>query len=146
MNESRSTINGLPSLEIRSGIDIISVARVARLLDRQGERFVARVFTAREQTDCAALAPPARSRALAARFAAKEATAKALGTGIGRAGIGWQMIEIVRRESGEPLLVLHAKAAARARLLGVISQSVSLSHEAELAVASCTLLCWAGEG
>ncbi len=141
MCELDPTAAGLPPLALRSGIDIVAVARIVRLLERQGERFVARIFTARERADCDGLAPPARSRALAARFAAKEAVSKALGTGIGRAGIGWQMIEIVRGEDGEPLLVLHAKAAARARSLGVISRSVSLSHEAETAVASCTLLC-----
>lgn len=113
---------------IRCGIDQIEIARVEDGIARLGERFLARLFTAGERADCAD--QPAR---LAARFAAKEAVAKALGTGIG--DIGWHEIEIRTGERGRPLLTLHGNAARLAAELGLCEWDISLTHTAEVAAA-----------
>lgn len=110
------------------GIDIVEVSRVAAVWARHGERFRARVFTARELAESDGRVP-----SLAARFAAKEAAAKALGTGIG--AVGWRCIEVRTLPSGQPTLVLHAAAAVRARTLDLHEWQVSLSHSRTLAVA-----------
>lgn len=113
---------------LRTGVDIIEVERVRRTLDRHGERFCARCFTPGELARCAGRAP-----ALAARFAAKEAVAKALGTGIG--DVAWREIEVVHDERGRPDLVLHGAAAALAEGLHLVEWSISLAHTREHAVA-----------
>jgi len=113
---------------IRCGIDQIEIARVEEGIARLGERFLARLFTPGERADCAD--QPAR---LAARFAAKEAVAKALGTGIG--DISWQEIEIRTGERGRPILILHGNAARLAAELGLREWDISLTHTAELAAA-----------
>src|ERR1700723_585867 len=89
-----------------TGIDIIEVARVAASYEKFGERFVNRILLPDEIAYCLTHKNPAPF--LAARFAAKEAISKAFGTGIG-AALGWQDMEICRRESGEPYVVLHGK-------------------------------------
>src|SRR5438128_548725 len=94
------------------GVDLIEVGRVAAAVERYGARFLERVFTRTELAYCGRRAPE-----LAARFAAKEATAKALGTGIG--AVGWQEIEVVRDRSGRPGLALHGAAQALARERGL---------------------------
>jgi len=86
-----------------------------------GERFLRRVYTERERERYRD-----RPNELAARFAAKEATSKALGTGI--IGIHWREMEILPNRRGKPVLILHGEAAARARRLGLTSFSVSLTH------------------
>jgi holo-[acyl-carrier protein] synthase len=106
---------------IRCGIDQIEIARVQQGIDRLGERFLARLFTPGERADCAD--QPAR---LAARFAAKEAVAKALGCGIG--DVRWRDIEIRLGERGRPALILHGAAAQRAASLGLTDWDVSLTH------------------
>lgn len=103
------------------GIDVIEIARIQRTLDDFGERFLRRVFTERERESYGR-----RVSELAARFAAKEATSKALGTGI--RGIRWREMEIISNRRGKPVLVLHGQAAERARLLGLRAFDVSLSH------------------
>lgn len=103
------------------GIDIIEIARIQRTLDDFGDRFLRRVFTERERERYGE-----RVFELAARFAAKEATSKALGTGI--RGIRWQEMEIVSNGRGKPVLVLHGQAAARAAQLGLLAFDVSLTH------------------
>ena len=113
---------------LRTGVDLIEVSRVAETLARQGERFLQRCFTAQELADCAGQTP-----ALAARFAAKEAVAKALGCGIG--DVRWVDIEIRRDARGAPILVLHNAAHALAQQLGLTEWSISLSHTQEHAVA-----------
>lgn len=110
------------------GVDLVEVARVRGAWERHGERFLARVFTVGERADCGG-----RIASLAARFAAKEAAAKALGTGIG--AVGWRDIEVRTEGGGRPTLILHAAAAAAARTLGLPEWHVSLSHTHTLAIA-----------
>jgi holo-[acyl-carrier protein] synthase len=113
---------------LRTGVDMIEVTRVARAINRHGSRFFYRFFTDRELAYCGG-----HIGALAARFAAKEAAAKALGTGIG--DVRWVDIEIVNGERGEPQLVLHGAAQTLADELGLKEWSISLSHTREHAVA-----------
>lgn len=114
---------------IRCGTDMIECERIAAGIDRFGERFLTRFFTAGERVDCAD-----QPRRLAARFAAKEAVAKALGTGIG--DVSWVEIEI--RTDGDrrrPKLTLLGKAAALADEMQLSHWDVSLSHTDSLAIA-----------
>lgn len=114
---------------LRTGIDLIEIERVEGAIQRHGERFLQRVFTPTE------LAQAGGSPAsLAARFAAKEATAKALGTGIG--AVGWLEIEVLRECDQPPTLHLSGAAARRAAELDLTEWAVSLSHTRELAIAS----------
>ena len=118
---------------LTTGVDLIEIARVERILDRYGDRFLDRVFTPAEVLYCRARPPE-----LAARFAAKEAVAKALGVGmrmIARGGIGWRDAEIVGDVRGKPLVQLHGRAAERAEELGLTDWAVSLSHTREHAIA-----------
>ncbi len=103
------------------GTDIIEIARIKRSLDDFGERFLKRCYTERERAWYGD-----RPNELAARFAAKEATSKALGTGI--VGIRWQEMEVLPNRRGKPVLILHGRAAERARQLGLTDFSVSLTH------------------
>lgn len=113
-----------------SGVDLVEIARIWTAIVRYPDRFLTRVFTPLEIAQC-----QERPESLAARFAAKEAAAKALGTGIWRHGIAWTDIEVVRVEGGAPTLRLHNAAAQRATTLGWASWSVSLSHDRERAIA-----------
>ena len=115
------------------GIDVIEVERILRAIDHPewGERFRARVYTPGEIAYCTKRRRYGES--FAARFAAKEATMKALGRGFG-GGIGWREIEVVRG-SGRPTIVLNGAALERARALGVDRWHLSLTHTAETAVA-----------
>ena len=113
---------------LRTGIDLIEVERVARAAERHGDRFYERVYTPAELERCGG-----RFSALAARFAAKEAAAKALGTGIG--DVRWTDFEVLHDERGRPELVLHGRAAELAAELALVHWSISLSHTREHAVA-----------
>lgn len=113
---------------LTTGVDITEISRVRQVLDRYGQRFLQRIYTPGEIEYCKGRAPN-----LAARFAAKEATMKALGTGV--RGVAWKDIEVVRHESGAPSIRLHGRARARAERLGVSEISLSLSHSREYAVA-----------
>ena len=110
------------------GVDIIEIGRVAQSIDRFGQRFLKRVYTERELAYC-----HGQVSSLAARWAAKEATAKALGTGIG--AVSWQEIEVVSQSNQQPTLQLHGAAAALAGQLGLSGFAVSLSHTREYAIA-----------
>ena len=94
-------------------------------IDRQGEAFLSRVLTSDEAAYCRFQAEPAIH--IAARFAAKEAFSKAIGTGIGE-GAGWKEIEVVRQATGRPELVLHGRALETARSLGVVGMHLTLTH------------------
>ena len=118
------------------GIDLVETARLARLLDEQGERFEVRVFTVGELSDCRERKD--RVQALAARFAAKEACMKALGTGWSE-GVGFGQIEVVRAVNGRPELRLHGVAAERARAAGASRWHVSLTHQEGVAGAVVVL-------
>ena len=111
-----------------AGIDAIEPARIATSIARWGERFLERIYTPAEREVCGA-----RPASLAARFAAKEAVAKALGTGVG--AIHWRDIEILANTRGRPVLVLHGAAAERAAALGLRHWSISLTHLADIALA-----------
>ena len=113
---------------LSTGVDIIEIPRIKKTLDRYGERFLKRIFTPDEIAYCRG-----RSPNLAGRFAAKEATMKALGTGV--RGVGWKDIEVIRAESGAPSVKLHGRAMARAEMLKVSELSLSISHSREFAVA-----------
>jgi holo-[acyl-carrier protein] synthase len=113
---------------LKTGVDIIEIPRIQAALDRHGDRFQQRVFTETEIVEC-----KGRADALAVRFAAKEATTKALGTGIGP--VSWREVETLHKRSGEPFLVLHGRAELVARYLGLTTWAVSLSHSKEYAVA-----------
>ena len=114
------------------GTDLIEIARIEQSIARYGDRFLERVFTPAEMLYCRRKKNAAES--FAARFAAKEAGAKALGTGISH-GISWLELEVLREPSGKPTLALTGRAAARAQSLGVARISVSLTHSRTTALA-----------
>lgn len=116
------------TLLLRTGIDLIEIDRLQDLAPAIRQRFLQRVFTPLEQAICADSFP-----SLAGRFAAKEAVAKALGTGIG--SIGWQSIEIGRAANGEPELHLHGAAAEQAAILHLTTWSISITHSRSHAAA-----------
>ena len=120
-----------------TGVDIVETARIAGSLERHGGRFLARVFLESEQAYCKKMTAP--ESCYAARFAAKEAVAKAFGTGIG-AELGWLDIEVQRKPSGEPFIVLHGLGAQTAARLGITDLRLSLSHSDHYAVAHALAL------
>jgi holo-[acyl-carrier protein] synthase len=113
---------------LRNGVDLIEIGRVKEAIERHGERFLTRVFTETEQRDCGG-----RVSSLAARFAAKEAVAKALGCGIG--DVSWLDIEVRSDELKAPYLVLHGEGEMRAKQLRLTNWSLSLSHTHSQAIA-----------
>jgi holo-[acyl-carrier protein] synthase len=115
--------------DISVGVDLIEIDRVAATLKRFGRRFLERVYTEGEIAYCRGRAPQ-----LAARFAAKEAVMKALGTGT--RGVGWREVEVTRKRSGEPGIALHGRASSRAEHLGISRIAISLSHSRNYAIAS----------
>jgi holo-[acyl-carrier protein] synthase len=121
---------------IGSGIDLTEIARIQRSIDRFGNRFLNRVYTSAEQVYCLSKRNAAES--FAARFAAKEAGAKALGTGISH-GVAWLEIEVIRQPGGRPTIRFHGRAAENAARLGVAHAALSLTHTASLAMASVVL-------
>ncbi len=115
------------------GIDLCEVARMRRAVARFGDRFLERCFSDRERADCVARRDPAPG--LAARWAAKEAAAKALGTGLG-GPLGWREVEVVRTNSGQPELHLTGGGAAYvAGRWGEVRLHLSLTHERGMAAA-----------
>jgi holo-[acyl-carrier protein] synthase len=106
---------------VEVGIDVIEIERVREVLERHGERFLRRIYTERERERY-----QGRIQELAARFAAKEAVMKALGTGI--RGIRWRDIEVLPNRRGKPIVVLHDTASTRATQLGLVHWSISLTH------------------
>ncbi|MBL9139841.1 MAG: holo-ACP synthase [Verrucomicrobiales bacterium] len=119
-----------------TGIDLIEVARILGAVERFGDRFLARVLLPPEIAYCRSYSRPGPH--IAARFAAKEAISKAFGTGIGKQ-LGWHDMEIARRESGEPYVVLHGKGAELLAARGGGQLHVSLSHTDNYATAIAIL-------
>lgn len=111
------------------GIDIIEIDRVADVIQRHGDRFLNRVYTQDEIAHCRG-----RISELAARFAAKEAVMKALGTGI--RGVGWKDIEVLPNRRGKPLVFLYGRGAKRAEHIELRGLEISLTHSKEYAIAS----------
>jgi holo-[acyl-carrier protein] synthase len=121
---------------VGTGIDIAEVPRIAAAIRRHGERFLRRVFTEREIAYCESKAN--RTERYAARFAAKEAAMKALGTGWNH-GVRWRDVEVCRQPGGRPTIVFQGKSAAIAAKLEVKHVALSLSHTAEQAIAQVIL-------
>lgn len=121
---------------VGTGIDVVEVPRVAAAMQRFGRRFVERIFTENEIRYCDSKANPAER--YAARFAAKEAGMKALGTGWNH-GVRWRDLEVQRARGGRPTLVLSGKAAEFARQLGAVRTQISLTHTAAEAIAHVIL-------
>ncbi len=113
---------------LRVGVDLMDVERIAHGMERYGDRFYGRFFTENERRQC-----EGHPQRLAARFAAKEATAKALGTGIG--DVSWVEIEVDCDDRGRPFLRLYGNAARIAAELGLTTWDLSLSHTREQAIA-----------
>jgi holo-[acyl-carrier protein] synthase len=120
------------------GTDIVDIRRFAGIMARRGDRFLARLFTARERAYCDGKAEPASH--YAARFAAREAALKALGTGFA-GGIGWRDVEVVRGLGGPPRLVLYRRAEEIRRERMIATLHLSLSHEKEYALAFVIAVC-----
>lgn len=119
------------------GIDLVEVVRIRDLLIRHGERFKEKTFTSGEIAYCDSCADPAMH--YAARFAAKEAAAKAIGTGLWAQGVDWKDIEVAREPSGKPALLLHRSAQAHAERLGSSGSLISITHTRDLAMAQVIL-------
>jgi holo-[acyl-carrier protein] synthase len=121
---------------VGSGIDMAEIKRIDHSIERYGSRFLNRIYTPGEQAYCLRKRNSAES--FAARFAAKEAGAKALGTGISR-GVTWLEIEVVREPGGRPTLEFHGRAQQRAERMGVRHAALSITHTTDLAMASVVL-------
>ncbi|MBN9388429.1 MAG: holo-ACP synthase [Chloroflexi bacterium] len=115
---------------VECGVDLVEIERIEKAVARLGDRFVLRVYTEQERNYARGRGPQ-----LAARFAAKEAVAKILGTGLWREGVSWHHIEVVNDESGKPRLNLTGEAARRAAELGFTAWSISISHSRGDAIA-----------
>ncbi len=118
---------------LTAGVDLVDIPRIERALRRFGERFLARVYTPDEVHYSRG-----RPAELAARFAAKEAAAKALGVGmrvLSPAGIGWLDVETLNEAGGRPYVILHGRARALAEAQGLTEWAVSLSHDGGIAIA-----------
>ncbi len=119
------------------GIDVVEVERIASAIDRHGQPFLTKLFTSGELAYCRGQKNPALH--YAARFAAKEAVSKALGTGIGGQA-GWLDLEIIRDPSGAPKLSLSGNAADFAKANGITEIQISLTHAREYAAANAVAM------
>jgi len=118
---------------LTTGVDIVDIPRIEAAAARFGDRFLKRVYTPAELSYCCG-----RASELAARFAAKEAVAKALGVGLAHmaeGGVGCREVEVLADKLGKPHLVLHGRARALAEELSLREWSISLSHGAHTAIA-----------
>ena len=115
-------------MKLATGVDLIEIARIEEVVARHGKHYLERIFTPAELEYCGK-----RAESLAGRFAAKEAVAKALGTVIG--DVTWKEIEILGDEQNAPKLTLTGMAESKAKELGLISWSVSISHSQSHSVA-----------
>src|SRR5262245_13859398 len=108
-------------MKLVTGVDLIEIARIEEVVSRHGKHYLERIYTPAELEQCGR-----RAESLAGRFAAKEAVAKALGSGIG--DVSWKEIEVLGDEQNAPVLTLHGAAEQRAKDLGLETWSVSISH------------------
>ena len=122
---------------IGHGIDLVEVARIRDAIERHGDRFLRRIYTAAEQTQAGE--GPLRVQFLAGRFAAKEAVMKALGTGWAR-GVAWTDIDVRRLPSGKPELALTGRCRELADGLGIHAWELSITHTGNHAAASAVAL------
>ena len=114
---------------IYTGIDMIEIDRIEKVLNEYNERFLNKIFTKNEQIYC-----NKRPKQLASRFAAKEAVMKLLGTGV--RGIPWKSIEVTRKRGAPTEIMIHGKAIIRAKKMGITRIALSLSHSKKYAIAS----------
>lgn len=121
---------------VGSGIDLTEIRRIQMSIERYGDRFLNRIYTAGERAYCERRRNSAES--FAARFAAKEAAAKALGTGISR-GVTWREIEVHRQPGARPTIQFHGRAERMAARLGVRHIALSITHTTDIAMASVVL-------
>ncbi|MDG2399756.1 MAG: holo-ACP synthase [Akkermansiaceae bacterium] len=119
------------------GIDVVEVSRIRSSMDEFGRKFLARIFTEREQEYCERQKRPEMH--YAARFAAKEAISKAFGTGIGK-DVGWLDMEILKKSSGEPEVQLKGAAALKAKEKNASQVMVSLTHSKYYAAANAVII------
>ena len=115
-------------MKLATGVDLIEIARIDEVVSRHGKHYLDRIYTSAELEQCGK-----RAESLAGRFAAKEAVAKALGTGIGE--VTWKEIEVLGDENNAPVLTLHGEALKRAHQMGLSTWSVSISHSQSHSVA-----------
>lgn len=127
-------------MRIQHGIDTISILRIERGIIRLGQKFLDRIWTPVEQAYCQARGN-GQYESYAVRFAAKEAVAKALGTGLMRDGVSFTSIEVRTNDMGRPYVVLSDAAADRYEAISGIDIALSLSHDGDNAQASCVILC-----
>ncbi|HEY0785100.1 MAG TPA: holo-ACP synthase [Acidobacteriaceae bacterium] len=118
---------------VGTGIDVVEIGRIEKMIERFGDHFLKRIYSSGEIEYC--LRKRQSGESFAARFAAKEAGAKALGTGI-QHGIGWKELEVVRAPGRRPELVLHGRARERALHLGVTTILMAITHGAGVAIAT----------
>lgn len=123
-------------MNIRCGLDLIEISRIESAISKGSDRFLERIFTGSELAGCGC-----RTRSLAGYFAAKEAVAKALGTGLMIRGIRFTDIEIIKDKLGAPTVKLSGAAKTRYDELGGKSLAVSITHEKTYAAAVCYMLC-----
>jgi holo-[acyl-carrier protein] synthase len=121
---------------VGTGVDIVEIERIRKLIEKQKGRFIDRVFTKAEQRFCQKHRDPAPH--FAARFAAKEALFKALGTGWAK-GVGWLDVEVQRQDRQAPVMALHGEAEKQSARLGASRVHLSLSHSDQWAVAMVIL-------
>jgi holo-[acyl-carrier protein] synthase len=121
---------------IGTGVDVVEIPRIRRITEKPADRFIHRVFTPSEQQYCRAHRDPAPH--FAARFAAKEALFKALGTGWAQ-GVAWQNAEVLREGQEAPILVLHGEALRFSEAMGTKKIHLSLSHADSYAIAMVIL-------
>ena len=117
---------------LSTGVDLVELWRISGMVERWGQRFLDRIYTPGEQAFCRGRIPQ-----LAARFAAKEAVMKALGTGI--RGVGWREVEVTRKRGQAPQVTLHGRARGRALRIGVNHTAISLSHPRDYAIATVVM-------
>lgn len=120
-------------MKIATGVDLIEISRIEDVIARHGKQYLERVYTPAELEQCGR-----RAESLAGRFAAKEAVAKALGSGIG--DVSWKDIEVLGNGQNAPVLTLHNKAKQRADELGFSSWSLSISHSQSHSVAFVVMI------
>lgn len=135
---------GERAMSIRCGVDIVEVARIKKVIEKTGKRFISKVFTARESEYCESKGA-LKFASYAARFAAKEAVSKAFGSGIGGAA-SWKEIEVLNDKKGSPYVELSGNTACLFENLGGEGISLSLSHCRDYAVASVIMEIKAGRG
>jgi len=115
-------------MKLATGVDLIEISRIDEVVARHGKHYLERIYTPAELEQCGK-----RAESLAGRFAAKEAVAKALGSGIG--DVTWKEIEVLGDENNAPVLTLHGEALKKANELGLSTWSVSISHSQSHSVA-----------